>query len=42
MPRDRAPTKGAKAAKFQGEKHRFCDPWVPEWRNPSRVVSRNP
>ena len=42
MPRDRAPTKGAKAAKFPGEQHRCIDPGVPEWRNPPRVMSGNP
>ena len=42
MPRDRAPTKGAKAAIYLGEQHRCVDPGVPEWRNPSRVMSRNP
>ena len=39
MPRDKLPMKGAKAAKRSGELHRSVDPEIPEWRNPTRVVS---
>ena len=42
MPRDRLPTKGAKAAKRSGELHRSVDPEIPEWRNPLGVMSRDP
>jgi hypothetical protein len=42
MPRDRLPTKGAKAAKRSGELHRSVDPEIPEWRNPVKVMLGDP
>lgn len=41
MPRDKLPTKDAKAAKLPGELHRSVDPGVSEWGNPARVMSSN-
>jgi hypothetical protein len=42
MPRDKLPMKGAQAAKRSGELQESCDPEIPEWRNPSRVMPRHP
>ncbi len=39
MPRDKLPTKDAKAAKRSGELHRSVDPEISEWGNPVRVMS---
>ena len=38
MPRDKLPTKDAKAAKRSGELHRSVDPEISEWGNPVRVM----
>jgi hypothetical protein len=42
MPRDKLPTKDAKAAKRSGELHRSVDPEISEWGNPARVMPGHP